>query len=68
MARKKTLVQEIRTAVANYMKSEGCSCCRDYKGHKEHEAKLAKLLRVPAYEDGSGYDFGKFEESPNANS
>ena len=54
------LLKTIRQAVADYMLSEGCSCCRSIDAHKEHEARLAKLLRVPKYKDGSGYDFGKF--------
>ena len=61
--KKKTTAQlkrEIRQAVADYMYSEGCSCCRDNDSHKEHARKLAKLLSVPQYDDGSGYDFYKF--------
>lgn len=50
---------EIRRAVADYMSSEGCSCCRNEDAHKEHAAKLAKLLRVEQYRDGSGYDFAR---------
>ena len=52
--------KELREAVADYMRSEGCSCCQDIDGHKEHAARLAKLLNVPMYDDKSGYDFGKF--------
>lgn len=53
-------MSEVRTAVADYMRSEGCCCCRDVDGHKENEKRLAKLLKVPAYKDGSGYNFYKF--------
>lgn len=53
--------KELRTAIADYMKSEGCSCCRDTQAHKEAEARIAKILLVPKYQDGSGYDFSKFE-------
>ncbi len=49
----------IRSAVADYMRSEGCSCCRG-KDHAKHEARLGKLLSVPMYEDKSGYDFYQF--------
>jgi hypothetical protein len=55
------IIKKMREAVANYMASEGCDCCRDGEAHKLHEAALAKLLKVPEYADGSGYDFGKFE-------
>lgn len=50
---------ELRRAVADYIGSEGCSCCEGHD-HKEHAARLAKLLRVPRYDDGSGYDFPSF--------
>ena len=55
-----TKLEEIRQAVADYMQSEGCSCCRDDDAHREHTKVLAKLLDVPMYEDESGYDFSKF--------
>ena len=51
---------EVRAAVANYMRSEGCSCCRDIEAHLAHEERLAALLRVPRYKDGSGYNFARF--------
>jgi methionine aminopeptidase len=50
----------IRRAVANYIKTEGCSCCEDVEGHKAAKAVLAKLLDVPMYRDKSGYDFHRF--------
>lgn len=52
----------LRVAVANYMRSEGCSCCRDCDAHVKHAETLAKLLRVPKYPDGSGYNFSKYED------
>lgn len=52
----------LRTALAEYMQSEGCSCCQDVDKHEQDKARLAKLLAVPKYKDGSGYDFGKFKE------
>lgn len=53
-------IADIRRAVADYMRSEGCGCCGNYDAHLEHNARLGKLLRVPKYKDGSGYDFAKF--------
>ena len=50
----------IRQAVANYIKSEGCSCCQNIETHKEAKRILAGLLNVPMYDDASGYDFYKF--------
>ncbi len=51
---------EMRQAVADYMSSEGCSCCQDVGRHEENEIKLAKLLNIPKYDDGSGYDFSRY--------
>ena len=50
----------LRQAIADYMWSEGCGCCGNPDGHKKASARLAKLLKVPKYKDGSGYDFGKY--------
>lgn len=51
---------KLRTAVADYMRSEGCGCCEDHEAHLEHAARLAELLGVPPYADNSGYDFSPF--------
>lgn len=63
-----TEIEKIREAVADYMESEGCSCCRG-SNHKENEKRLAELLDVPQYSDGSGYNFVKFrsEGTPDGN-
>lgn len=53
-------LQEIRRAFADYKASEGCSCCRDEAAHDAAAARLAKLLDVPPYSDGSGHDFYLF--------
>lgn len=52
-------LKDIRIAIADYIQTEGCSCCQS-SGHTENKERLAKLLGVPKYKDGSGYDFGKF--------
>ena len=52
--------EKIRRAVADYMYSEGCSCCQDVDAHREHKRILAELLDVEMYSDGSGYDFSKY--------
>jgi methionine aminopeptidase len=56
-------LKEIRKAVADYMESEGCSCCRDLDKHNEAEERLGKLLRVKKYDDGSGYNFVPYRSS-----
>ena len=48
---------EVRRAVADYMRSEGCSCCRDDAMHTEASDRLGKLLEMKRYDDDSGYDF-----------
>lgn len=53
-------LKQIRNAVADYMRSEGCSCCRDLTAHERNAERLALLLKVPRYDDDSGYDFSKF--------
>lgn len=60
---RKQLLRDLKTAVADYMSSEGCSCCEG-GDHSEHKAVIAKLLKVPKYDDGSGYDFNKFKTQP----
>lgn len=53
-------VKEIRKYIANYMATEGCSCCQDVDGHAAAKADIARLLSVPMYKDKSGYNFHKF--------
>lgn len=65
-AKRDSLKRLVRQAVADYMASEGCSCCRDVDGHAEHKKRLAKLLGVQMYHDKSGYDFPRFRSKPNA--
>lgn len=48
--------KEVRQALADYIGSEGCDCCRS-PYHQQHEARLAKLLRVQQYADSSGHDW-----------
>jgi len=51
---------EVRQALADYIRSEGCTCCQNIEEHKKAAKRLAELLDVPPYDDGSGYDFYKF--------
>lgn len=53
-------VREVRKYIAAYMFSEGCDCCRDTEEHDKAKEKLAALLKVPKYSDGSGYNFYKY--------
>lgn len=54
------LIGKLRRAVADYMWSEGCGCCSNEEKHQKHKARLARILDVPKYQDGSGYDFDRF--------
>lgn len=56
----RALKRSLRRTVADYMGSEGCSCCEG-RDHREHAEALALLLGVKKYPDGSGYDFSKYQ-------
>lgn len=56
----KKLRADLRRAIADYMGSEGCSCCEDTDAHDEAKTAIAQLLNVPKYDDGSGYDFYRY--------
>ncbi len=49
-------LNEVRTAVADYICSEGCGCCEG-KNHSIHKDVLGELLKVPKFKDNSGYNF-----------
>ncbi len=53
-------IKTIKQLIADYMASEGCSCCESTEEHDIVKEKLARLLHIPKYKDGSGYDFGKY--------
>jgi len=53
-------LDEVRRLVADYMASEGCSCCRSIDKHRENTEALGKLLKVKPYSDGSGFNFAPF--------
>jgi len=54
------LRKELRQALGDYVYSEGCTCCQDTKKHEQAAERLAKLLNVAKYTDGSGYDFYRY--------
>lgn len=56
--------QALLTAIADYMASEGCSCCQNTEKHQDAERRIAGLLNVPMYDDASGYDFNQFATNP----
>jgi hypothetical protein len=58
-----TLLEQIRQAFADYVASEGCSCCQNTELHDEALQRLGKLLDIPAYSDGSGIDTWQFVSS-----
>lgn len=64
MKRRMTKHEErIRAALADYIATEGCSCCEDTEGHERALKRLAELLNIPTYPDGSGYDTSKFRSA-----
>lgn len=68
MGKPRTKLGEIRQALADYMYSEGCSCCRDTEAHEEAAERLGKLLNVRRYEDGEGRDFFSYRTTPEGDS
>lgn len=50
-------IEQIRTALADYMEGEGCGCCGNRDVQREAELRLAVLLNVKPYDDNSGADF-----------
>lgn len=50
-------MEKIRLLVAQMFCASGCSCCRDDAEWYRTSGELAKLLDVPAFDDGSGFDF-----------
>lgn len=57
-------LKAIRNAVADYMYSEGCSCCQNREAHEINRERLAKLLKVPKKDDW--YNFGPYRtKKPN---
>lgn len=56
---------EVRQVIADYMRSEGCSCCQDIKAHSEHEKRIAELLDVAPYSDNIGFDFTPYRTENN---
>ena len=56
----RSFLADIRQAVADYIATEGCSCCRDIDGHKDAMERLGKMIRMKKYSDGSGYDYSLY--------
>lgn len=61
-------LDKIKSALADYMWSEGCSCCQNIDEHKKAKDLLGKLLNVSKYPDGSGYDFYSLRTESEENS
>ena len=55
-----SLLADIRQAVADYIATEGCSCCRDTDGHDKAMERLGKLIKMKKYDDNSGFDYGRY--------
>ena len=55
-----SLLADIRQAVADYIATEGCSCCRDTDGHDKAMERLGKLIRMKKYDDNSGFDYSRY--------
>ena len=49
---------DLRNAIADYMWSEGCGCCRNHEKHEENRKRLAALLQIVP---DTGGDFSFFQ-------
>lgn len=58
--KKAPTLAELRRAVADYIGSEGCSCCEDTYAHDAARARLGRLLRVVRHKGNLGYDFTRY--------
>lgn len=56
-------IDELRQHVATLYCAAGCECCRDIKVWEAESAVIAVMLGIPAYDDGSGFDFYKVRDS-----
>ena len=57
-------IKAIRAALADYVYAEGCSCCCNIDAHQDAKSRLAKLLSVRPYTDGSGWEFERSRSKP----
>lgn len=53
-------LETMRQLFADYVASEGCSCCQDIPRHEEVATKIGEFLQVQKYSDDSGYDFRSY--------
>lgn len=54
-------LEQLRNAVADYMWSEGCSCCQDREKHEEARKRLGDLLLVGSV--GDYHDFTSYRSA-----
>ena len=52
--------KEVRELIANYMRSEGCTCCQDIEEHKKVKRRLGKLLDCGKYDGEDEYNFYQY--------
>ena len=57
--------KEVRELIANYMRSEGCSCCQDWEGHAKNKKRLGELLDCGKYDGEDEYDFYQYQTKNN---
>jgi len=52
--------KEVRELIANYMRSEGCTCCQDLEEHTDVKRRLGELLDCGKYNDEDEYNFYQY--------
>ena len=52
--------KEVRELIANYMRSEGCTCCQDFEEHAKNKKLLGELLDCGKYDGEDDYNFHQY--------
>lgn len=61
-------MEKVRLIVAKLYCASGCSCCRDNEEWNKATNELGEILKIPKFNDDSGYDFWAVIKSSANNS
>ena len=57
--------KEILELIANYMRSEGCTCCQNREEHEDVKRRLGELLDCGKYDGEDEYNFNQYTTKDN---
>ncbi len=52
--------KEVRELIANYIQSEGCTCCQNIEEHTKAKWRLGELLECGKYNDEDVHNFYQY--------